>query len=1741
MSASKSDLASTKYGYDFVVATTQAAINATMKEYMSGLTEPEVIVCYTADTNGNPTQIDYNTLVANANGTDPFSIPDGTSATNQDVLNLYGARFMFAFKARIGLPPGILPQNMPDIVALQGGTSAVKYNLMCSEFIITQYTPASGYTAASWMNQSQPSGTAWLFTSNVDLRLTTMDSTAYSTLPQDVQNQIKNIGGNAFSVQQLLFDLNNAALETQPTISGVTPGTSLYTALSNDFLGAYYTTMKANGQPMLSASITQTNSDPATLTLTDLNLEVNPFLGSSGSAVTNPTQAQADLDTLDYLCAANGNTLPVATQFGWNWIDESEASDYQGVIAIKSSTFIDWLNNLLLPDLNDICKQPTCDCHASGFNMYYSLGFNDVTTAQTFTVVSDATADSDGFVNVLTFSYSASCSSNGGTEGLVWGNLKCDYSSSCNVYFSTTQIKIESYVNAWIHVNVEGGVTEGNFATYNSTTIYDLSATSSGKLVATTTGATLVDNSQTIDTNGWSQFVSLGTVDNVINSEKSYTQQILSSFLDSFGSDISACLNGPLAWIFPGGQTFTFKKVLFSDDLDLVSYITYADPTGPQNLLSANSNDASSNDASSSNTITYSSELMQNYKQAEVMSPEENFEALQTSAGNSLLFSVGTDGVFYVTQEIPGHNTGWEKTDLSSILVAQDFAGKTATCKRFDVAQNAADGSIGSAMVIQDSDNDNLYLMLEQSAQNTAWLDDPAWVSYPYDNPDHTLSAIKIVNVFMAETSGQVQYIVVDVLRDPGNQTQQLISRYYIDSEKTDGYAWHAHDVSIDLEATEYSSCLGQKKGQYVDGLYTFGEVGGNAQFIYQPLYNVWNPAIPASASRLNLPGNRIPDAMAACRNSDNTTDLYVTANGSLYYFSSANQSDGATAQLLFANSVFSDVRKLYAFSSGGDIIIWGLNGADEIFYTSCAVGSVACASASAWSYPLPILNKVDLVSPYVNRVNNGNTFFAVANNELTKAVQTPDKTVWQSQKITLPTLKTANAQKFNSYTTQIQVSGANDQPVVNTPVSLSSLARTNVYINHLYYILDTTPIEVETDTLGQITIVQWVDGLQGSQIIVTGSDGTQIQINPMQKPFNKVASLNTSDSLKAATITSSDGSTKPLVSSDTSDNDLQTVANGNTSLAAAYSNVAAPGSSNALRLAQAVPATVMLAADNGIEVAASDLFNWLASGVESVIEIVEDAASGAWHFIATIGGQAYRCVLDSVEAVVGAVEWVFNAIETAIEDLIKYLEFLFGWNDITRTKEVLKNLTQLFVQDQLDNIKALETLLDGKIDDLEASINAWAGITDWSGLGQAASQPASGSSTPSSGSSSSSSFMSHHFQGNAGNVVQTNPPSTPDPTQQLVNDLLQVIENEATVISNVLTQLANLANEVPTLSFSEVLKKLMAILADGVLDTIKNVMNALFNILYDIASIAFEVMDTPIYIPVISDILKDIGVPDLSMLDLFCWLTAVPVTIMYKIAKGEAPFPDNSNTDFLITATSYEDVVNAFQPAQSNLLVNSGNTSGNSATLGEMPAATSMGVFMLGHAGSGILTLMAAIVNSLEAAEESGDNEFAIPSALLGIVGGAAGGVVNVLVPKDPLQNEAASDVNKVTLAVRILSKLTFSGPGQKYFASSTKLSFMKADDGRATGAVVDAILTFPALICTCTHLSELSAMSANAERSQAIIEETANVVSYLSRISYAIAVNTDDPEDKAADIGVMAVSDVCYSGLEIAEAFIA
>ena len=100
-------------------------------------------------------------------------------------------------------------------------------------------------------------------------------------------------------------------------------------------------------------------------------------------------------------------------------------------------------------------------------------------------------------------------------------------------------------------------------------------------------------------------------------------------------------------------------------------------------------------------------------------------------------------------------------------------------------------------------------------------------------------------------------------------------------------------------------------------------------------------------------------------------------------------------------------------------------------------------------------------------------------------------------------------------------------------------------------------------------------------------------------------------------------------------------------------------------------------------------------------------------------------------------------------------------------------------------------------------------------------------------------------------------------------------------------------------------------------------------DVLYDLAKAAIDGLDTPIHIPVISDILSGFGVPEFSMLDIACWVVAVPATIIYKLTLDEAPFPDNEETDFFIHVQDYQALVDRLrQPSAAGMPTRSGGLS---------------------------------------------------------------------------------------------------------------------------------------------------------------------------------------------------------------------
>ncbi|PWY82154.1 hypothetical protein BO70DRAFT_379664 [Aspergillus heteromorphus CBS 117.55] len=1773
MDADSSFLSSPKYGYDFVVSTTQASINSDLLLFLSESQQPVQYLCFLADDTGNPTNmVTLEEVLKLTDNVNPFDIPAGTDYSDARITKVTAARFMVGVQIQMGLPPGVLPKNLPSIVDLGDDAKTVKFNMFCSQFTVIENTPGNAWTSGVWSVYSQPSGTPWYVQVNVDLVMKDLDKeldTPYLNNHPELKAQLKaqlmNLSSTAFSLKQLLFDLSNAVLETVPRFEGVPEGSQAEAILQRSFVSIYSDLANSHGLPLVSVTADVTGTpDPSQLQMTSFEREVNPPKDSTGAVIPSPTALQKSATTLDYLCAINDKPLPGVSSFNWNWVLPADINDKSGVIAINRNIIAQNMLDQLLPAATNCCLRIEPYAFA---DWYWATGEFDVTVYQDQTP--DTAKVTDSGSEVVQFDYYCARS-----DDSHWGATYCaldvNVTYNCGVYFEDDTIIVKQHLVIFVHARVDWITGDANVFDKTITDTYTISVDQYGGLKIAQTASVPEDNSQEPNLNWFSDTFS--GINGVCDKIQSKVTSLASSQMKS------TTLSGIQNFVFPGGKVFTYKSPRFSAHQDLACDITYVDPAST--VESRRKARQALRSTEPTLGLTCSSDMLLNYVQGQLVSPTGNFEALQTQDGHALLFATDSSGVFHVIEEQSGvTSTGWQLHDLSTSVITSYFPGKTdAVVRTFGVGQSAIDGTISLAMAVSCAGTDNLFMSLLNSNGDTSWIENPRWTQVPFDAVTEWPETITVTGIMFAELSDPSQYLIVDLDRLNDSAVKNIV-RYYIDPSKETGVYWVKHDVPVDIEDGNYQSCVGRVTNAWSDGVYTLGTTDGAPQLVYMPVINDFGTGPPASR-RLSLPGSQVPSAIATARNGDKsssllgTTDLYAISNTSLYYFAANAQTDGSTAVPLITNDFLSGTDTLLSMILDGVTTLWGRNSSNEVYYLSCP--NTELTKPGSWSAPVPILTSIERISAYMNRIDGGNTIFASGNGRLFSLTQATvtDAKVWQAQDIKLAAPATEKPLSFTSYTTTIQVTDTkNDAPAAKTTLNIAAEVRTPVYINGLYYVLGPDAVKVTTDASGSVSVIQATDDLNAVTLTVT-IDGSAVStvINSMDTSFQKLSALNTEDSLRAASFPTNttaggildDTSTTPLVAASTDDADVKTIASRMTNLQDLYSKAPSKTALLSRQLGRqinptprpitsispakrVVPSTQFLASRNAknilddIAIAAGDLFNWLKSGIEAVIDIVYDAVSDAWHFVATIAGKVYRAILDTVDAIVGAVVWVFNAIKTAIEDLIRFIEFLFNWGDVKRTKNVLYNVAKLYMQNQVDSIPRAKAAFDAHIAEAEETLGKWAGITDWTPIGTAASEPASGStSNPAKGQTSGSRLLADHFQNQVHQVSILGDLPSEDATQSLVDQLLDGLSKEGVVLSQVYNQLRDLASNFSSLSVGDILKKLAVILADGVLSSAQVVVDALLDVLQSIAESAISLLDTKMHIPIISDILNAIGIPDITFLDLFAWIAAVGYTVVYKIANNEAPFPDTSDVNAIISASTWDDLAALFR-TQSVKKVNARTGLTPTSASITLPQAVQSAVFIASHASAGFLLFTSDFVTTFEAEIMTGENPFSIPSGVLGFLIASMEGGGNFLVPKAPIDNFAVSVISDVTTTASIISKVLFSGPVQnKLKTSGSKFSGLAVDDGRATGAIVNTVLIIPALFVTGWHFYELSSKPEGADRSAAIVGEVSNLTSYVSRVSYAVAVNDLDPATRQIPIGVMAACNLVDAGLQTAEAII-
>ncbi|KAF4447227.1 hypothetical protein F53441_9214 [Fusarium austroafricanum] len=347
-----------------------------------------------------------------------------------------------------------------------------------------------------------------------------------------------------------------------------------------------------------------------------------------------------------------------------------------------------------------------------------------------------------------------------------------------------------------------------------------------------------------------------------------------------------------------------------------------------------------------------------------------------------------------------------------------------------------------------------------------------------------------------------------------------------------------------------------------------------------------------------------------------------------------------------------------------------------------------------------------------------------------------------------------------------------------------------------------------------------------------------------------------------------------------------------------------------------------------------------------------------------------------------------------------------------------------------IDLLPTAKAALNTQIASLEAQVNDWAGDSSWmTQIGQATKQPISANTTnPTAGQTSGSQMLANHYKNNASSLAVVGTPPADDSVRQLFDDLLTALENEGKTLSAGYSAIVELSHRFTSQPFEYSLKQLTGIVADVMLSTFENVGDSLLDILTTLSRNTMSILNTNIHIPVVSDILNALGVPPLSILDLFCWIPAVAFTMAYKIATGNAPFPDNGEVNSLKNAQSWSDVqvllgVTSAAPPSAEVQQSQFPVLALSQSSPSTLSQEYLYIYLhtIGALQQGILTFL-----SLPEVElPSQDNPFSKPKTIISIMRAAFDFIAALAVPQDPIQDKTLKVLSDAQAVVKFIAPL--------------------------------------------------------------------------------------------------------------------
>jgi len=320
----------------------------------------------------------------------------------------------------------------------------------------------------------------------------------------------------------------------------------------------------------------------------------------------------------------------------------------------------------------------------------------------------------------------------------------------------------------------------------------------------------------------------------------------------------------------------------------------------------------------------------------------------------------------------------------------------------------------------------------------------------------------------------------------------------------------------------------------------------------------------------------------------------------------------------------------------------------------------------------------------------------------------------------------------------------------------------------------------------------------------------------------------------------------------------------------------------------------------------AQDFWSDIGDAFESAGSFFVTAFEETVAFVIDIGGRVIKWIVDTAEKAIAVVEGIIEKIGAAIAETIKWLRFLFDWEDILDTRDYLYKT----VIDALDYAgRALPELAQGPVSEFLQEKKDL--ILKWfddaiEALGGSPSETPSVSSARGLEMPDELNWIVSKVTGGLGSLVPGNTlpiKISADPAGEAAlqgfwnGTLAEAAETFSKTLVDLPDTMIDLVEQLdsPRRALAALLQWIRDQLA-GLLELGEKIILGLFDLAGYLCRKIKEILSTDLYIPLLSELLDWIG--DLlgvdlnfSILDVATLILAIPVTIISKAAFGDAPF----------------------------------------------------------------------------------------------------------------------------------------------------------------------------------------------------------------------------------------------------------